>query len=236
MQRSEIVKWIYEINNTKSVPQSLKRFPSHPPPPFDSLRYVLSPRPACWNAAAFKQNYRSSSNVLVSVFFAQHSVTCTSLRPAVSFLSVGVASFRSCPPYCVRRPVAPWPYSIVPPYRPSRFWSSVWLRVAPARLIESVVLWPRGLTTLSLRTDRLVFCSSVWLRFAPARLIASVVLWPRGLTTLSLRTGRLVFDRRCGFVSLLPALSRPSSCGPLALLICPSVPPVFPLSSSRVLP
>ena len=97
-------------------------------------------------------------------------------------------------------------------------------RVAPARLIASVVLWPRGLPTLSLRTDRLVFCSSVWLRFAPARLIASVVVWPRGLTPLSLCTDRLVFDR-CGFVSLLPALSHPSSCGPVALLPCPTVPP-----------
>ena len=83
--------------------------------------------------------------------------------PAVSFLIVGVDSCRSCPPYRVRRPVAPWPYYLVPPYR------------------------------------------------------------------------RLVFVRRCGFVSLLPALSRPSSCGPVAFLICPSVPPVFPLSSSRVL-
>ena len=108
--------------------------------------------------------------------------------PAVSFL-IGVASCRSCPPYRVRRPVAPWPYYLVPPY------------------------------------CRLVFCSSVWLRFAPARLIASVVLWPRGLTPLSLRTGRLVFDR-CGFVSLLPpVLSHPSSCGPVALLPCPTVPP-----------
>ena len=147
-----------------------------------------------------------------------------------------MASFRSCLPYRVRHPVAPWSYYIVPPYRPSRFCSSVWLRFAPARLIASVVLWPRGLTTLSLRTDRLVFCSSVWLRFAPARLIASVILWPRVLTTLSLRTGRLVFVRRCGFVSLLPALSRPSSCGPVAFLICSYVPPAFPLSSSRVLP
>ena len=149
-----------------------------------------------------KKISRSSSNVLVSVFFVQYSITCISLRPAVSFLFlfVGVASFRSRPPYGVRRPVAPWPYYIVPPYRPSRF------------------------------------CSSVWLRFAPARLIVSIVLWPRGLTTLSLRTGRLVFVRRCGFVSLLLALSRPSSCGPVALLSCPSVPPVFSLSSSRVLP
>ena len=81
--------------------------------------------------------------------------------PAVSFLFVGVASFRSRPPYRVRRPVA------------------------------------------------------------------------RGLTTLSLRTGRLVFVRRCGFVSLLPALSRPSSCGPVALLSCPCVPPIFSLVVSR---
>ena len=76
--------------------------------------------------------------------------------PAVSFL-IGVASCRSCPPYRVRRPVAPWLYYLVPPYRPSRFCSSVWLRFAPTRLIASVVLWPRGLPTLSLRTDRLVF-------------------------------------------------------------------------------
>ena len=74
--------------------------------------------------------------------------------PAVSFLFVGVASFRSRPPYRVRRPVAPWPYYVVPPYRPSCFCSSVWLRFAPARLIASVVLWPRGLTKLSLRTAR----------------------------------------------------------------------------------
>ena len=133
----------------------------------------------------------------MSVFFAQYSITCISLRPAVSFLFVDVASFCSCPPYRVRHPVAPWPYYIVPPYRPSGF------------------------------------CSSVWLRFAPARLIVSVVLWPRGLTTLSLRTGRLVFVRRCGFVSLLPALSRPSSCGPVALRSCPCVPPVFSLVVSR---
>ena len=137
---------------------------SPPTSPFDSLRYVLSPRPACWDAAAFKQNYRFSSNVLVSVFFAQYSITCISFR----------------------------------------------------------------------------FCSSVWLRFAHARLIVSVVLWPRGLTTLSLRTDRLVFVRRCGFVSLLPALSRPSSCGPVALLHCPSVPAVsfliFRVASCRSCP
>ena len=82
---------------------------------------------------------------------------CPSVLTVSFFLFVGVASFRSCPPYRVRHPVAPWPYYIVPPYRPSRFCSSVWLRFAPARLIASVVLWPRGLTTLSLRTDRLVF-------------------------------------------------------------------------------
>ena len=83
--------------------------------------------------------------------------------PAVWFLFVGVASFRSCPPYRIRRPVAPWPYYIVPPYRPSRFCSSVWLRFAPARLIASVILWPRGLTKLSLRTAR----------FFPRRLASS---------------------------------------------------------------
>ena len=71
-----------------------------------------------------------------------------------------------------------------------------------------------------------LFCSSVWLRFSPSRLIACVLLWPRGLATLSLRTGRLVFVRLCCCVSLLPALSRPSSCGPVALLPCPSVPVV----------
>ena len=137
-----------------SLPQPLKRFPSNSP--CVSLRYVLSPRPACWVAAAFKQTYRSSSNVLVSVFFAQYSTTCISLRPAVSFfarrcglalllpalsrasscgpvallpcpsvpavsfLFVGLAAFRSCPPYRVRRPVA---LPICPPYRqffPSR--------------------------------------------------------------------------------------------------------------------
>ena len=74
--------------------------------------------------------------------------------PAVSFLLVGVDSCRSCPPYRVRRPVAPWPYYLVPPYRRLVFCSSVWLRFAPARLIASVVLWPRGLPHLSLRTAR----------------------------------------------------------------------------------
>ena len=146
---------------------------------------------------------------------------------------VGVASFRSCPPYRVRRPVAQWPYSIVPPHRPYRFLIGVasCCSCPPYRVRRPAAPWPYYLVP-PYRPSR--FCSSVWLRFAPARLIASVVLWPRGLTTLSLRTGRLVSARRCGFVSLLPALSRPSACGLVALLICPSVPPVFsPLVVSR---
>ena len=228
---------------------------------FPRVLRVGTPRPSY-------KNYPSSSNVLVLVFVAQYSLTCTSLRPAVSFLSVGVASFRLCPPYCVRRPVAPWPYSLVPPYRPSRFL----IGVASCRSCPPYrVLWPRGLTTLSLRTDRLVFvrrcgfvsllpalsrpsscgplallnCSSVpavsflivgvasCRSCPPYRVRRPVAPWPYYLVP---PYRRLVFVRRCGFVSLLPTLSRPSSCGPVALLICPSVPPVFPLSSSRVLP
>ena len=111
--------------------------------------------------------------------------------------------------------------------QPSLFCLSVWLRFAPARLIACVLLLPVVYYIVPpYRPSR--FCSSVWLRFAPARLIASVVLWPRGLTTLSLRTGRLILVRRCGCVSLLPALSRPSSCGPVALLIFPPYRPFFP--------
>ena len=116
------------------------------------------------------------------------------------FLYVGVASFCSCQPYRVRPPISLRPYYIVPLYRLSHFYLSVWLR------------------------------------FSPAHLITSVGLWPRGLTILSLRTGRLVSVRQCGCVSLLPALSRSSSRGPVALLICPPYFPFFPsrrLASSR---
>ena len=100
-------------------------------------------------------------------------------RPS-RFLFIGVASFRSCSPYRVRHPVAPWPYSIVPPYRPFRFRSSVWLRVAPARLIASVVLWPRGLTTLSHRTAvSFLFVGVASFRSCPPyRVRRPVAPWP----------------------------------------------------------
>ena len=189
----------YKSQLCDSLPQSLKRFPSHLPLRFFALRpfpasCVLGRR-GLQTKLPF-QLERACVGILRPVLDYVYFPSTSRLvfvRPC-GFVSLLPALSR--PSSCGPR----WPYYIVPPYRPSRF------------------------------------CSSVWLRFAPARPIASVVLWPRGLTTLSLRTGRLVFARRRGFVSLLPALSRPSSRAPVALLICPSVPPVFPLSSSRVLP
>ena len=125
-----------------------------------------------------------------------------------------------------------WRYSspstrlrVLPFDQPSRFWSSVWLRFAHARLIASVVLWPRGFTPLSLRTGRLVFDRYGFVSLLPALSRPSscgpVALLPcPSVLTVSF------FVRRCGFVSLLPALSRPSSCGPVVFLHCPSVPAV----------
>ena len=210
---------------------------SPPTSPFDSLRYVLSPRPACWDAAAFTKKlpltpartclcrYSSPSTRLRVLPFDQPSHFWSSMW--LRFAHARLIAF-----------VVLWPRGFTPlSLRTGRlvFDRYGFVSLLPA-LSRPSSCGPVAFTTLSLRTDRLVFCSSVWLRFAPARLIASVILWPRGLTTLSLRTGRLVFVRRCGFVSLLPALSRPSSCGPVAFLICSYVPPAFPLSSSRVLP
>ena len=127
---------------------------SPPTSPFDSLRYVLSPRPACWGRRGLQtklpfQLERACVGILRPVldyvYFPSTSrlvfvrrcgfvsllpallrpsscgpvalLHCPSV-PAVSFLFVGVASFRSCPLYRVRRRVAPWPSSVVPPYRP----------------------------------------------------------------------------------------------------------------------
>ena len=103
---------------------------------FPRVRRAGSPRPSnkfSVPARSCLSLYSSPSTRLRVLPFDQPS----------RFLLVGVASFCSCPPYRVRPPVAPWPYYLVPPYRPSRFCSSVWVRFAPARLIAS-----RGPVTL----------------------------------------------------------------------------------------
>ena len=114
---------------------------------------------------------------------------------------------------------------VLPFDQPSRFWSSVWLCFAHARLIASVVLWPRGFTPLSLRTGRLVFDRYGFVSLLPA-LSRPLSCGPVALLPCPSVLTVSFFVRRCGFVSLLPALSRPSSCGPVALLHCPSVPAV----------